>query len=70
VIKIDPRYFRPTEVEFLLSDPTKANNVLGWKIETSFEVIFKIYVADFVKDLVREMVEKDVEFLRDGKENE
>jgi GDPmannose 4,6-dehydratase len=30
VIKIDPRYFRPTEVEFLLSDPTKAREVLGW----------------------------------------
>jgi len=58
VIKIDPRYFRPTEVEFLLSDPAKANNILGWKIETPFE------------DLVREMVERDIEFLRDGKENE
>jgi len=58
VIKIDPRYFRPTEVEFLLSDPAKANNVLGWKIETPFE------------ELVREMVERDIEFLRDGRENE
>jgi len=58
VIKIDPRYFRPTEVEFLLSDPTKAKKELGWEIETPFE------------QLVKEMVEKDVEFLRDGKENE
>jgi GDPmannose 4,6-dehydratase len=58
VIKIDPRYFRPTEVEFLLSDPTKAKTVLGWTPEISFE------------QLVKEMVEKDIEFLRDGKENE
>jgi len=58
LVKIDPRYFRPTEVEFLLSDPTKANTILGWKIETSFE------------DLVKEMVEKDIEFLAAGKENE
>jgi len=58
VVKIDPRYFRPTEVEFLLSDPTKARTVLGWQIETSFE------------QLVKEMVEKDIEFLKQGKHNE
>jgi len=58
VVKIDPRYFRPTEVEFLLSDPAKAKNELGWVPEVSFE------------ELVREMVEKDIEFLAAGKENE
>jgi GDPmannose 4,6-dehydratase len=58
VVKIDPRYFRPTEVEFLLSDPTKAKTVLGWVPEVTFE------------ELVKEMVEKDVEFLAAGKENE
>jgi len=58
VIKIDARYFRPTEVEYLLSDPTKAKNVLGWVPEISFE------------HLVKEMVEKDIEFLKQGKENE
>jgi len=58
LVKIDPRYFRPTEVEFLLSDPTRAKTELGWQIETSFE------------DLVKEMVEKDIEFLKLGKENE
>ena len=30
IIRIDPRYFRPTEVDELLGDPTKANNKLGW----------------------------------------
>jgi len=58
IVKIDPRYFRPTEVEFLLSDPTKAKTELGWKLETTFD------------ELVKEMVEKDIEFLKQGKENE
>ncbi len=31
VVKVDPRYFRPTEVELLIGDPTKANTQLGWK---------------------------------------
>lgn len=51
-VKIDPRYFRPTEVDFLLGDPTKAHEKLGWKHETSFA------------DLVREMVEHDAELLK------
>lgn len=34
LVKIDPRYFRPTEVELLLGDPTKAKNVLGWVHKT------------------------------------
>jgi len=47
IIRIDPRYFRPTEVETLLGDPTKAKTRLGWRPETSFE------------ELVREMMEAD-----------
>ena len=31
IVKVDPRYFRPTEVDLLLGDPTKANNKLGWQ---------------------------------------
>ena len=38
VVRIDPRYFRPAEVESLLGDPTKANEKLGWKPTTSLEV--------------------------------
>jgi GDPmannose 4,6-dehydratase len=48
LVKIDPRYFRPTEVELLLGDPTKAKNAFGWSATTSFE------------DLVTEMVEEDL----------
>lgn len=48
VIKIDPRYFRPTEVELLIGDPTKAKQKLGWEPKYS------------LKELVSEMVEADV----------
>lgn len=47
IVKVDPRYFRPTEVETLLGDPTKAKEKLGWTPTTSFE------------ELVREMIESD-----------
>lgn len=37
IVKVDPKYFRPTEVESLLGDPTKAKTVLGWKPEYNFD---------------------------------
>jgi GDPmannose 4,6-dehydratase len=37
VVKVDPRYFRPTEVETLLGDASKAREKLGWQPQTSFE---------------------------------
>ena len=50
VVKIDPRYFRPTEVEQLLADPTKARTDLGWTAETSFQGL----VDDMMKsDLIQ-----------------
>lgn len=48
LIEIDPRYFRPTEVDLLIGDPTKANTQLGWKHTTPF------------RDLVTEMVQSDL----------
>ena len=47
LVKVDPRYFRPTEVETLLGDPSKAKAKLGWTPTTTFD------------ELVREMVESD-----------
>ena len=44
VIKVDPKYFRPAEVESLLGDPTKAKEKLGWEPETSF--------TELVEDMV------------------
>jgi GDPmannose 4,6-dehydratase len=48
LVRIDPRYFRPTEVDLLLGDPTKAANKIGWKSSTPFD------------ELVKEMVESDL----------
>jgi GDPmannose 4,6-dehydratase len=48
MVEVDPRYFRPTEVDILLGDPTKARKKLGWHHKVSFEA------------LVREMVETDL----------
>ena len=48
-VKTDPRYFRPTEVELLVADPSKALNELGWRAKVRF------------KELVRVMVDADME---------
>ena len=45
IIAVDSRYFRPTEVETLLGDPSKAKRVLGWEATTSFEQLVKEMVA-------------------------
>merc|ERR1712159_149578 len=50
-VRIDPQYFRPTEVDLLLGDPSKAQKELDWKRNYSF------------KELVTEMVRKDIEFV-------
>jgi len=42
VVKIDPRYFRPSEVEQLLGNPSKAKNVLGWEPTVKFEQLVQI----------------------------
>ena len=48
IIKINPKYFRPTEVDLLLGDPRKAKEKLGWIAETKFEDLVKVMVkSDF-----------------------
>ena len=49
IVEVDPRYFRPTEVETLLGDPSKGKEKLGWEPKIGFD------------DLVREMVRADLE---------
>ena len=51
VVRIDPTYFRPTEVDLLLGDPSKAKTKLGWSHTTSF------------RDLVRDMMESDLNLI-------
>ena len=50
-VKIDPRYFRPNEVDYLLADPSKAINEIGWTPRVKF------------KELVRIMVDADMELV-------
>jgi GDPmannose 4,6-dehydratase len=45
IVAVDPRYFRPTEVETLLGDPTRAKEMLGWVPETTLEEMIKEMVA-------------------------
>ena len=52
LVRVDPQYFRPTEVDYLLGDPTRAKNCLGWEHKTSFS------------EMVAEMVASDLELVR------
>ena len=48
VVKVDEKYFRPTEVEILIGDPSKAAKILGWKPKTKFQDLVKIMTrADY-----------------------
>jgi GDPmannose 4,6-dehydratase len=51
LIEIDPRYFRPTEVQFLHADPTKAREKLGWEAKVKFNDLVKIMVNADIKAL-------------------
>lgn len=54
-VEVDPKYFRPAEVEQLLGDPTKARTLLGWNpISTSFEQLVKIMAKSDMKLVARE----------------
>jgi len=61
VVKIDPRYFRPAEVETLLGDPTKAKDRLGWKPKISLEELIKEMVTSD-----RENASKEALLKREG----
>jgi GDPmannose 4,6-dehydratase len=54
LVKVDPRYFRPTEVDVLIGDASKAQAALGWRHRVTFDA------------LVTEMVEEDRKTLRGG----
>ncbi|MBW1940443.1 MAG: GDP-mannose 4,6-dehydratase [Deltaproteobacteria bacterium] len=50
LVEIDPRYFRPTEVDFLLGDPTKARSKLGWEPTVSFDELVRMMVREDLKE--------------------
>lgn len=62
IVKIDPKYYRPTEVDVLLADTTKAKEKLGWENKLSFENLVKIILAS---DLEREGIEVPFEIPED-----
>ena len=55
LVEIDPRYFRPTEVDALLGDPAKAYARLGWRHRTSFGELVTDMVAADLKAIGREL---------------
>lgn len=57
LVRIDPKYYRPTEVDLLIGNPTKANTQLGWTAKTD------------VEELCKMMVDADLEYFRRKKEN-
>jgi GDPmannose 4,6-dehydratase len=59
IVRVDPRYFRPTEVETLLGDPTKAKEKLGWVPKTTFHELVAEMVREDLKSAERdELVKK------------
>ena len=52
VVKVDPRYYRPTEVDLLIGDPSKANTKLGWQPKYT------------LAEMVKEMVAADIELFK------
>lgn len=54
LVEVDPRYFRPTEVELLIGDPTKAKEKLGWVHETKWEQLCAEMVASDMINVARE----------------
>jgi GDPmannose 4,6-dehydratase len=62
VVKVDPRYYRPTEVDLLIGDPTKAQQQLGWKPKYTLESMVKEMVASDIELFKKEQLLKESGF--------
>ena len=58
VVKVDPRYFRPTEVETLLGDPSKAKAKLGWTPTSTFDELVREMVTSHYQSAKRDSLVK------------
>jgi len=58
IVSVDPKYFRPTEVETLLGDPTKAKEKLGWTTKIKFNELVKEMVVEDLKAAERDELVK------------
>jgi len=56
IVRVDPRYFRPTEVETLLGDPSKAKQELGWEPEITFEQLVQEMIVEDLKLAERDQI--------------
>ena len=56
LVQVDPRYYRPTEVELLLGDPTKAKEKLGWKAEVSLKQLVSMMVQEDLTQAKRDIL--------------
>ena len=54
IISVDPRYFRPTEVDILLGNPAKAGKILGWKAETTMEQLAEEMMSSDIEEAKKE----------------
>jgi GDPmannose 4,6-dehydratase len=59
LVEVDPRYFRPTEVELLLGDPTKAKEKLGWKPKTTLAELVAMMVQEDVRKAKKDVLCQD-----------
>jgi GDPmannose 4,6-dehydratase len=59
LVEVDPRYFRPTEVDTLRGDPSKARAKLGWRHKTSFDALVKEMVDADMIAIGNEQVRRD-----------
>jgi GDPmannose 4,6-dehydratase len=59
VVAVDPKYFRPTEVDLLIGDPSKSNNLLGWKPKYDLPMLVSEMVAADVEHFRKEKLLKD-----------
>jgi len=54
-VEVDPRYFRPAEVDYLLADASKAHRIFGWEPSVSFEELVRIMVESDLAELERKL---------------
>lgn len=56
IVEVDPKYFRPSEVDLLLGDPTKAKDILGWQPKVKFKELVKIMIEHDIKNHGRSLI--------------
>ncbi|HPI37738.1 MAG TPA: GDP-mannose 4,6-dehydratase [Ignavibacteriaceae bacterium] len=53
IVRVNPKYYRPTEVDLLIGNPAKAENVLGWKAKTKFEDLVKVMIKSDLQKVMK-----------------